>query len=130
MVDVYVLFKVRAITIATTIITIAIINFKMLFPFFLVTYKNARFIVPIWLPPFSTFIIANAVAYTKPGKTISVYFSEREIIIENECTPISTDALSHIFEPFYRPDFDRNRDNNNGIITSQYGTSMKRVWSG
>lgn len=61
-------------------------------------------------------IIANAVAYTKPGKTISVYFSERDIIIENECTPISTDALSHIFEPFYRPDFDRNRDNGgNGL---------------
>ena len=73
-------------------------------------------------------IIANAVAYTKPGKTISVYFSEREIIIENECTPISTDALSHIFEPFYRPDFDRNRDNGgNGLGLYIVDTFLKTM---
>ena len=61
-------------------------------------------------------IIANAVAYTETGKTISVYFNEHNIIIENECTPISTDALPHIFEPFYRPSFDRTRDNGgNGL---------------
>ena len=54
-------------------------------------------------------IIANAVAYTETGNTISMYFDENNIIIENECVPIPIESLRHIFEPFYRPDFDRNR---------------------
>ena len=61
-------------------------------------------------------IIANAVAYTETGKTISVYFDENHIMIENECVPIPTESLRHIFEPFYRPDFDRNRcEGGNGL---------------
>lgn len=55
-------------------------------------------------------ILANAVAYTEPGRTVSVYFDGRNIIIENECVPIPKEALRHIFEPFYRPDFARDRD--------------------
>lgn len=55
-------------------------------------------------------IFANAVAYTEPGRTVSVYFDGRDIIIENECVPIPKKALRHIFEPFYRPDFARDRD--------------------
>lgn len=55
-------------------------------------------------------ILANAVAYTEPGRTVSVYFDRHDILIENECVPIPKEALRHIFEPFYRPDFARDRD--------------------
>ena len=61
-------------------------------------------------------ILSNAVAYTETGKTIYVYFDEKNLIIENECQPISDEILRHLFEPFYRPDFSRNRDNGgNGL---------------
>ncbi len=55
-------------------------------------------------------ILANAVAYTEPGRTVSVYFDGRNILIENECVPIPKEALRHISLPFYRPDFARDRD--------------------
>lgn len=61
-------------------------------------------------------IISNAVDYTPQGKTISVYFRDRSLIIENECTPIPDEHLQHIFEPFYRPDYSRNRESGgNGL---------------
>ena len=61
-------------------------------------------------------ILANAVAYTAPDKAISVYTSERKLVIENECEPISAEQLKRIFEPFYRPDYARNRnDGGNGL---------------
>lgn len=61
-------------------------------------------------------ILANAVAYTETGKTVSVYFNDNSLIIENECSPIPAEVLRHLFEPFYRPDFSRNRDNGgNGL---------------
>lgn len=73
-------------------------------------------------------ILANAVAYTEAGKTISVYFDAHNIIIENECTPIPTEALRHIFEPFYRPDFDRNRDKGgNGLGLYIVDTFLKTM---
>lgn len=37
-------------------------------------------------------------------------------MIQNECTPISNEVIPHLFEPFYRPDFARNRkDGGNGL---------------
>lgn len=61
-------------------------------------------------------ILANAVACTDPGKTVSIYFDGPALVIENECTPIPADALQHLFEPFYRPDYARNReDGGNGL---------------
>lgn len=61
-------------------------------------------------------ILANAVAYTSPAKTVSVYFDGRTLVIENECTPIPPEALPHVFEPFYRPDYARSReDGGNGL---------------
>ena len=61
-------------------------------------------------------ILANAVAYTETGNTVSVYFDDNSLIIENECCPIPAEVLRHLFEPFYRPDFARNRDNGgNGL---------------
>ncbi|MDE7332760.1 MAG: HAMP domain-containing histidine kinase [Lachnospiraceae bacterium] len=55
-------------------------------------------------------ILANAVAYTEPGRTVSVYMEGRGVFVENECDPIPEETLRHIFEPFYRPDFARDRD--------------------
>lgn len=73
-------------------------------------------------------ILANAVAYTETGKTISVYFDFHNIIIENECIPIPADTLRHIFEPFYRPDFDRNRDKGgNGLGLYIVDTFLKTM---
>lgn len=61
-------------------------------------------------------ILANAVAYTNPGKTVSVCFNGEALVIENECIPIPDEALPHLFEPFYRPDYARNRDDGgNGL---------------
>lgn len=54
-------------------------------------------------------IISNAVKYTSPQCCVRVYFKDRSIVVENECEPIPANVLSHIFEPFYRPDFSRSR---------------------
>lgn len=55
-------------------------------------------------------ILTNAVTYTEPGRTVSVYVNRRDIFIENECVPMPEEILQHIFLPFYRPDFARNWD--------------------
>ena len=61
-------------------------------------------------------ILANAVAYTEAGKTVSVYIEEYSLVIENECVPIPTDEIHRLFEPFYRPDFSRSRESGgNGL---------------
>lgn len=76
---------------------------------------------PVCLPPKMiskaiSNIFANAVAYTIPGGTISVYFDNRNLVIENECLPIPSEHLKKIFEPFYRPDYARNKkDGGNGL---------------
>ena len=77
--------------------------------------------LPAVLPvgPFSkavSNILANAVAYTEAGKTVSVYIEEHSLVIENECVPIPTDEIHRLFEPFYRPDFSRSRESGgNGL---------------
>lgn len=72
--------------------------------------------------------LANAVAYTEPGRTVSVYFDRRDILIENECVPIPKEALQHIFEPFYRPDFARDRDKGgNGLGLYIVDTLLKTM---
>ncbi len=55
-------------------------------------------------------IFSNAVKYTKPPGKVNVSFRSRTVIIENECEPIPSNVLAHIFEPFYRPDFSRSRN--------------------
>lgn len=73
-------------------------------------------------------VLANAVAYTKEGGIISVYFDNQKIIIENECTPIPIDTLQHLFEPFYRPDFARNHDKGgNGLGLYIVDTFLKAM---
>lgn len=55
-------------------------------------------------------VISNAVSYTDTGNSVAVFFGENTIIIENECPPIPPEHLRHVFEPFYRPEYARNRD--------------------
>lgn len=73
-------------------------------------------------------ILANAVAYTEPGRTVSVYFDGCDILIENECVPIPKEALRHISQPFYRPDFARDRDKGgNGLGLYIVDTLLKTM---
>lgn len=55
-------------------------------------------------------IISNAVNYTDNRKNINIYFEKNSLIIENECKPIEQNHLDHIFEAFYRAEFDRNKN--------------------
>ena len=61
-------------------------------------------------------LLSNAVSYTKPGHKVSVVLYSDRVLIENECTPIPKETISRLFEPFYRPDFARDRrDGGNGL---------------
>lgn len=61
-------------------------------------------------------VLANAVAYTEAGKTVSVYISRGSLVIENECDPVPDHEIHRLFEPFYRPDFSRSRESGgNGL---------------
>ena len=61
-------------------------------------------------------LLSNAVSYTKPGGRVSVVLDADRVLIENECAPIPKEVLSRLFEPFYRPDFARDRkDGGNGL---------------
>ena len=52
----------------------------------------------------------------------------RQLIIENECTPISPEHLTHIFEPFYRPDYGRDRAaGGNGLGLYLVSTILKSL---
>ena len=78
-------------------------------------------------------VLANAVAYTDSGKTVSVYMDKRSLVIENECTPIPDNEIRRLFEPFYRPDFSRSRaSGGNGLglyIVDTLLTSMDISYS-
>ena len=95
-----------------------------------------QFTVTIPVGPFSkavSNILANAVAYTEAGKAVSVYIDERSLMIENECAPIPDSEIRRLFEPFYRPDFSRSRENGgNGLglyIVDALLTSMNIPYS-
>ncbi len=61
-------------------------------------------------------VVSNAVNYTDEGKSVHIYFKDRNVVIENECIPLHEDVLAHLSEPFYRPDFDHNHDSGgNGL---------------
>lgn len=73
-------------------------------------------------------ILANAVSYTKPDGTIYVSCKGQRLIIENECTPIPPEHLTHIFEPFYRPDYGRDRaTGGNGLGLYLIATILKSL---
>ena len=61
-------------------------------------------------------VLANAVAYTEDGKSVSIYIERYSLVVENECKPIPDDEIPRLFEPFYRPDFSRSRESGgNGL---------------
>ena len=73
-------------------------------------------------------ILANAVSYTKPDGIIYVSCKGQRLIIENECTPIPPEHLAHIFEPFYRPDYGRDRAaGGNGLGLYLVSTILKSL---
>lgn len=55
-------------------------------------------------------LLANAVSYTPKGSSIRIYIENQNLIFENECVPIPQKYLTHIFEPFYRPDYGSSSD--------------------
>ena len=73
-------------------------------------------------------ILANAVSYTKPDGVIHISCKGRQLVIENECTPIPPEHLTHIFEPFYRPDYGRDRaTGGNGLGLYLVATILKSL---
>lgn len=73
-------------------------------------------------------VLSNAVSYTEKGGTISVYIDEHSIVVENECEQITPQNLCHLFEPFYRPDYSRNRDEGgNGLGLYIVDTILKAI---
>ena len=73
-------------------------------------------------------ILANAVSYTKPDGVIHIFSKGQQLVIENECTPIPPEHLAHIFEPFYRPDYGRDRAaGGNGLGLYLVSTILKSL---
>ena len=73
-------------------------------------------------------ILANAVSYTKPDGVIHISCSGRQLAVENECVPIPPEHLLHIFEPFYRPDYGRDRaSGGNGLGLYLVATTLKSL---
>lgn len=73
-------------------------------------------------------VLSNAVSYTEKGGTISVYIDEHSIVVENECEPIAPENLRRLFEPFYRPDYSRARDEGgNGLGLYIVDTLLKAI---
>jgi two-component system sensor kinase Ihk len=73
-------------------------------------------------------ILANAVSYTEPDGVIHISCKGRQLVIENECTPIPPEHLAHIFEPFYRPDYGRDRaTGGNGLGLYLVSTILKSL---
>ena len=73
-------------------------------------------------------ILANAVSYTKPGGMIDISCKGQQLTVENECTPIPLEHLAHIFEPFYRPDYGRDRaSGGNGLGLYLVSTILKSL---
>jgi len=55
-------------------------------------------------------IISNAFKYADVGAKVKISLNKRKLTVVNGCSPIEKKDLDHIFEPFYRPDYSRNRD--------------------
>lgn len=56
-------------------------------------------------------LLSNAFRYTKVNGQIDLFLDQHTLVIENQAVKVLSKAeLSQIFEPFYRPDFSRNRE--------------------
>ncbi|MBB1558315.1 HAMP domain-containing histidine kinase [Candidatus Saccharibacteria bacterium] len=47
-------------------------------------------------------LVSNAVRHSDAGSVITITCDEHELAIENACTPLTTQQLQHVFDPFYR----------------------------
>ena len=47
-------------------------------------------------------LVSNAVRHGDAGSVIKVTCDQNELAIENACTPLTTQQLQHVFDPFYR----------------------------
>ena len=73
-------------------------------------------------------LLANAVSYTPKGGSIRIYIENQKLIFENECVPIPQKYLTHIFEPFYRPEYGRSPDTGgNGLGLYIVDTILKTL---
>ncbi|MPM15572.1 Sensor histidine kinase RcsC [bioreactor metagenome] len=73
-------------------------------------------------------VFSNAVQYTAPGGSCSVYCKGRSLIVENECAPIAHEQISRLYEPFYRPDVSRSRvTGGNGLGLYIVETILRRL---
>ncbi|MGM0123379.1 two-component system, OmpR family, sensor kinase Ihk [Enterococcus sp. AZ194] len=61
-------------------------------------------------------IFSNALRYSDEQSTISIKTTANRLELFNQCQPLSETEASRVFEPFYRPDYARNRkDGGTGI---------------
>jgi len=73
-------------------------------------------------------LLSNTVSYTPKGGTIRIYLEGEKLIFENDCVPIPRKYLTHIFEPFYRPDDSRDRNTGgNGLGLYIVDTILKTL---
>ena len=73
-------------------------------------------------------LLSNTVSYTSKGGMIRIYLEGQKLIFENECVPIPREYLTHIFEPFYRPDDSRDRNTGgNGLGLYIVDTILKTL---
>ena len=47
-------------------------------------------------------LVSNAVRHGDAGSVIKITCNQHELAIENACTPLTTQQLQHVFDPFYR----------------------------
>ena len=47
-------------------------------------------------------LVSNAVRHGDAGSVIKITCYQHELAIENACTPLTTQQLQHVFDPFYR----------------------------
>ncbi len=73
-------------------------------------------------------LLANAVSYTSKGGSIRIYIENQNLIFENECVPIPQKYLTHIFEPFYHPEYGSSPDKGgNGLGLYIVDTILKTL---
>ena len=61
-------------------------------------------------------LVSNAVRHSDAGSVITITCDEHELAIENACTPLTTQQLQHVFDPFYRTSGSAMQHTNSGGI--------------
>ncbi|MHC5268767.1 ATP-binding protein [Enterococcus sp. LJL98] len=54
-------------------------------------------------------LLSNSIHYTKAGETVNIQLTERTFSIENTGVTFSEETLQRLFQPYYRPDFSREK---------------------